>query len=499
MNRTLPGPVLTVSALMLRASNALVAEFGTVAVEGEVSSHHYHGGSGHMYWTLKDTASEVRCVMFRSDNQRLGFDLADGVHVIVIARPTIYQSRGQFQLQVTEVLPQGRGLLHLRFEALKNKLAAEGLFAAERKRSLPYWPRRIGIVTSAEGAALRDIATVIRRRAPATMVLLKAVPVQGAGAAPGIARAIRWFAVHRVADILIVGRGGGSLEDLWAFNEEAVVRAVAESPVPVVSAVGHETDTTLVDYAADLRAPTPSAAAERVVPETREIARAVNVSFHRLGRAVERRRLDRAENALTLIRRYGFRRVRTLRADARQAWGGAVVALPRAVSHQRQRRVAAALAPLTRYGFRRVADRRRRVADGWESAVQGLTPSMAGRMDDARLRLQESVAGLPAGAAVSLSAARNALAGGSRLNIVPARLQARVRTQHRHLAERLRAADPLAILARGYAVVTDADDRVITDAASVAAGDRLGIWLAHGRVTAEVTTTDTSDSHEEVP
>ncbi|CAN5230209.1 exodeoxyribonuclease VII large subunit [soil metagenome] len=472
-----PGPVLTVSQLLLRASNALVAEFGSVAVEGEVSSFHHHVRSGHMYWTLKDASSEVRCAMFRSDNRRLGFDLADGIHVVVVARPTIFQGRGQFQLQVTDVLPQGRGALYLQFEALKKRLSAEGLFDAGRKRPLPFWPRRIGVVTSSEGAALRDIVTVIRRRAPGTVVLLKAVPVQGPGAAPEIARAIRWFDVHRGVEVVIVGRGGGSIEDLWAFNEEAVVRAVAESLIPVVSAVGHETDTTLVDYAAELRAPTPSAAAERVVPETREIARTVAGFFGRLVRATERQRQRRLESALALIRRYGFRRVRDRFGESRQRWGEGVTALPGALRRQRARRVEAALAPIRRYGFRRVRDRLIVARRRWEIGAGALAPSLAFRADEIRLRLADVRAALPHETARQLE---------------------RTQTRFEHLNQRLRAADPLAILDRGYAVVLGPDDRVAADASRLAIGDPLKIRLARGRIEAEVTGTH-SDAEKGQP
>ncbi len=331
------GPVLTVSQLLLRATNALVAELGSVAVEGEISSFHHAVKSGHMYWTLKDATSEVRCVMFRSDNQQLEFPLVDGTHVVVMARPTIYPSRGQFQLQITQVLPRGRGALHLQFEALRKKLAAEGLFDSERKRSLPFWPQRVGVITSAEGAAVRDIISVIHRRAPATRIVLKPVPVQGREAAPEIARAVEWFSAQSVAEVVIVGRGGGSLEDLWAFNEEVVVRAIAESAIPIVSAVGHESDTTLSDFAADLRAPTPSVAAERVVPETREIEIALERWLKRLAAGMERQRRRRIDEALAPIRRYGFRRVRDRLFETRQHWGDSVGTIVQPVAERRQR------------------------------------------------------------------------------------------------------------------------------------------------------------------
>ncbi len=331
------GPVLTVSQLLLRATNALVAELGSVAVEGEISSFHHAVKSGHMYWTLKDATSEVRCVMFRSDNQELEFPLVDGTHVVVMARPTIYPSRGQFQLQITQVLPRGRGALHLQFEALRKKLAAEGLFDSERKRSLPFWPQRVGVITSAEGAAVRDIISVIHRRAPATRIVLKPVPVQGREAAPEVARAIEWLSAQAIAEVIIVGRGGGSLEDLWAFNEEVVVRAIAASTIPVVSAVGHESDTTLSDFAADLRAPTPSVAAERVVPETREIEIALERSLKRLAGGVERQRRRRIDEALAPIRRYGFRRVRDRLFETRQHWGDSLGGIAWPVAERSQR------------------------------------------------------------------------------------------------------------------------------------------------------------------
>lgn len=441
--------VLTVSQLVLRASHALVAELGTVAVEGEISSFHRHHASGHMYWTLKDGSSEVRCVMFRRDAERLTFPLADGVQVIVVARPTIYRTRGQFQLEVGEARPRGRGALWLQYEALRERLAAEGLFAEERKRRLPRWPRVIGLVTSAEGAAVRDVCTVIRRRAPGTVVWLKAVPVQGRDAAPEIARAIRWFARRSEVEVLIVGRGGGSLEDLWAFNEEVVVRAIADSPIPVISAVGHETDTTLADFAADLRAPTPSAAAEHAVPETREIARTAVACFRRLTAAVER---------------------------------------------QRRRRIESALAPIRRYGFRRVRDRLREDRQRWAEGLDRVPAALAGRLEARALELREARAALPGPPAEALAAGRRRVERARGLPREMGHRYGRVRKDGEHRVERLHAASPLAILARGYAVVHGPDGAVLTDAARIAPGDRVDVRLARGRVAAEVTH---SESEEE--
>lgn len=446
---TVPSAVLTVSELVLRASDALVAEFGTIAVEGEISSFHHHTPSGHMYWTLKDRSSEVRCVMFRRDNRRLRFGLEDGVQVVVIARPTIYRARGQFQLEVADVRPRGRGALWLEFEQLKKKLAAEGLFAEERKRRLPWWPRAVGVVTSDAGAAVRDICTVIQRRAPGTVVMIKPVPVQGREAAPEIARGIAWFAERRNVEVVIVGRGGGSLEDLWAFNEEEVVRAIVACPIPVVSAVGHETDTTLADYAADLRAPTPSAAAERAVPETREISRLVLASFRRLARAVERQRLRRVEEALAPIRRYGFRRVRDRYLEQRQRWAEGVQALPAGVAE---------------------------------------------RIGAGRLEMADAVAALPGPVVARREACATRLEAGAALARETARRLERARDRHRHLSDRLRAASPLSILERGYAVVTDEVGNVVSDASRLSRGDPVSIRLAHGRAAAEVTEIETRET-----
>ena len=437
-----PADVMTVSELVFRAASALLAEFGTVAVEGEVSSYHHHRPSGHMYWTLKDRASEVRCVMFRSDNERLAFSLEEGMHVVVFARPTIYRTRGQFQLEVTQVVPHGRGALYLQFEALKRRLGEEGLFDPARKRGLPYWPLSIGIVTSAEGAAVRDIVTVILRRAPATRILLKPVAVQGREAAPEIARAVRWFGRHPVAEVLIVGRGGGSLEDLWAFNEEVVVRAIAESRLPVVSAVGHETDTTLSDYAADLRAPTPSAAGEHVVPETREIGRTLVDHFRRLSRAVERQRLRRLEEAVAPIKRYGFRRVRDREYEARQRWA---------------------------------------------EACAELGPAVAGRLEGRWGRLESAASGLAGPLADRLDLGHRLLSRAPDLARGLGRRHERVALRSRHLEERLRAASPFSILERGYAVVTDAVGEIVRDVARLTEGDELAIRFGRGRARARVT------------
>ena len=241
-----------------------------VWVRGEISNFTHHT-SRHMYFTLKDKESRIKCIMFASNNQRLGFLPRDGTKVIARGSVSVYERDGQYQMYVTHMQPDGIGNLYLAFEQLKKKLGEEGLFAPERKKPLPKFPRAVGVITSPTGAAVRDILTTLQRRYPSVPVLLYPVLVQGEQAAPSIVRAIEAMNRHGEADVLIVGRGGGSLEELWAFNEEIVARSIAASRIPIISAVGHETDFTIADFVADLRAATPTAAAELAVPHHLEL------------------------------------------------------------------------------------------------------------------------------------------------------------------------------------------------------------------------------------
>jgi exodeoxyribonuclease VII large subunit len=257
-------------------------------VEGEVSNL-ARPASGHWYFTLKDSGAQVRCAMFRSANLRVRVAPRDGLQVLVRARVSLYEPRGDYQLIAEHLEEAGEGALRRRFEELKARLAAEGLFDTAAKRPLPRLPRRIGVITSPSGAAIRDILHVLRRRFAAVPVLLYPVAVQGAGAAAEIAAAIRRASVRAEVDVLILARGGGSLEDLWAFNEEAVARAIRECRIPVVAGIGHEVDFTIADFAADVRAPTPSGAAELAVPDHTEWLRALAASAARLAGAWRRR------------------------------------------------------------------------------------------------------------------------------------------------------------------------------------------------------------------
>ncbi|HNP28209.1 MAG: exodeoxyribonuclease VII large subunit [Nitrospira sp.] len=277
--------VLTVSALSRQIRSTLEQNFPPLWVEGEISNLRCPS-SGHRYFTLKDKSSQVRAVLFRSQAERLKFALQDGLEVFVFGRLSVYEPRGDYQLLLEAIEPKGIGALQLAFIQLKAQLESEGLFEASRKTILPLYPQRIGLVTSPFGAAIHDLLTIIHRRWPLAQVLIAPVPVQGNEAAGQIAKAIGTLNELDELDVLIVGRGGGSLEDLWAFNEEIVVRAIASSRIPVVSAVGHETDVTLADLAADYRAPTPSAAAEVVVPDCSTVRQHLENHRVRLERSI---------------------------------------------------------------------------------------------------------------------------------------------------------------------------------------------------------------------
>ena len=299
--------VYTVAELTRQIRGTLETKFGAVWVQGEISNYKLHP-SGHQYFTLKDARAQIACVIFRNTMPPLRTPLADGAQVQVYGNVSVFEARGQYQLSVQILQPRGLGLLQAKFEALKRKLEAEGLFDAARKRALPKFPIRIGIVTSPSGAAIRDILNVLKRRGPWLQILINPVRVQGTGAAQEIAVAIRELAMPNknwpALDVIVVTRGGGSIEDLWEFNEEIVARAIFNSSVPIVSAVGHEIDFTICDFVADLRAPTPSAAAELLVPDVADLRRHMDNCARALARELFNRvrdaqqRLDHARETL---------------------------------------------------------------------------------------------------------------------------------------------------------------------------------------------------------
>lgn len=298
---------LSVTQLTFQIRRVIEEQIGSVKVEGEISNWRV-SPSGHAYFVLKDAGASISGVIFRNALSRLRFKPCDGMHLLVEGRVSVYESRGQYQIIADSMMQVGIGLLFQRFNELKAHLEAEGLFAQERKRKIPVLPHSLGIVTSTQGAAIRDIFNVLNRRFSKLRIIVAPVRVQGAEAAPEIAEAIRRFNRHRMADVLIVGRGGGSIEDLWPFNEEVVARAIFESEIPVISAVGHETDFTIADFVADLRAPTPSAAAELVVGEYAQLCERIDG----LERRLKHRLLSQLEHARLRVARlkgsYGLRR-----------------------------------------------------------------------------------------------------------------------------------------------------------------------------------------------
>ncbi|MCP9451283.1 MAG: exodeoxyribonuclease VII large subunit [Nitrospira sp.] len=427
--------ILTVSELNALVRACLENEVADVWLEGEISNLRAPG-SGHLYCTLKDPTGQIRAVIFRSTALRLGFALEDGLHVIGRGRVTIYEPRGEYQIVLEQVEPKGWGAQQLALEQLKKRLASEGLFDPDRKKSLPAFPRTVGIVTSPTGAAVRDILTVLHRRCPIIRIILAPVLVQGEGAAQQIVSALDSLNELGIVDVIIVGRGGGSVEDLQPFNDERVVRAIAASSVPVVSAVGHEIDVTLADFAADLRAPTPSAAAEAVAPVLREV-------------------VDRLAGWVARCRQYLVRRCESER-----------------------RRLCAAQAELGNVRFRVLETMQR---------VDGAVIRMRQAMHDA-LRLQkERLHALQHEAAVKSPGPRirHAVASVSQsaLRLKQAMrlyLEQRTGAAHSSLA-RLYALSPMAVLSRGYSLIETVPERsVVHDVRQVTVGQDLVARLARG-------------------
>jgi exodeoxyribonuclease VII large subunit len=329
---------ITVSALTSEIRELLEENIREVWVAGEISNFR-SPGSGHLYFTLKDATATLSAVMFRQEAARAGFALRDGQAVLARGSITVYEARGQYQLQVTEVQPRGQGTLQQRFEELKRRLQAEGLFESDRKRELPAFPETIGIVTSLQGAVLQDMLHILQRRAPGLRILVRGVRVQGIGAEQEIAAAVRAFGSENAVDVLVVARGGGSFEDLWCFNEEVVARALAASPIPTISAVGHETDFTIADFVADLRAPTPSAAAELLTRDWSEWRETVATLHRRMDRQVRGLLTQYRRDLARLAESYALREPRRVvrewaqRVDDLRA--GLTVAVKRALQSRR--------------------------------------------------------------------------------------------------------------------------------------------------------------------
>lgn len=435
--------ILTVSELNATIRDLLENELQNVWVEGEISNARVWN-TGHMYFTLKDGSSQIKAVMFRSAVRYLKFKPEDGLKVVARGKVSVYDPKGEYQIICEHMEPKGLGSLQMAFEQLKKKLAAEGLFDPARKRPLPKLPRQIGIVTSLDGAALRDIIRVLRRRYPNAHLVLSGTRVQGEGAGREIAHAIRKVERIDAVDVIILARGGGSLEDLWAFNEEVLARVIAACPVPVISGVGHETDFTIADFVADLRAPTPSAAAELVVRAKDEFFAHIDRIGERLDAAIHHR-LRRMETRLHSL-------------EARPGYAGFEGRIA-----VRGRHVSELAADLRQCVLQGVARRARR-HEMLRRSLSQFDPRH--RLAAVRTRLVSRDAQLQA--AVS-----------KRLTVAQRRIGA--------LAARIDGLSPLAVLGRGYSVTWDASrTRIIRDASSVTPGDRVSVTLERGSFEATV-------------
>jgi exodeoxyribonuclease VII large subunit len=428
--------VLRVAELNLAVKQLLENSIPLLWVRGEVSNL-VKAASGHFYFSLKDELAQVRCVMFRHKSSTLTRPLSNGMQIEVLALATLYEQRGEFQLTIEQARPAGLGILYEQFEQLKQQLAAEGLFA--RKRPLPPFPRRVGVVTSPQAAALRDVLSTLRLRLPSVPVILYPTPVQGVGSAAKIAQAIAMANQRAECDVLIVCRGGGSIEDLWAFNEEVVARAIAASVLPIVSGVGHETDFTIADFVADERAPTPTAAAQRVVPDRHALLQGLDSTAHRL-RRIQHNRFNNAQQTLDYLQRRLIHPAQQLQRQVQQL-------------DQLQQRMQRA--------FRHRAQQQ----DGqWQNLAQ--------RLNASRRRFFQHDTQLTHLA--------------QRLNRSVTQQYAQQRTRLAHAAQQLNLLNPQQVLGRGYSLVRDEQGQILLSSTRLNLGDTVQITFAQGSAKTKV-------------
>lgn len=438
--------------------------FTDVYVEGEISNYR-PAESGHLYFTLKDSTAQLRTVMWRTQARLLRFRPDNGMQVIARGRVTVYDERGDLQFQAEHLEPKGAGALQIAFEQLKAKLTAEGLFEQARKKPVPVLPRRIGLVTSPRGAALQDILNILRRRHESVNVLIYPAQVQGEVAASEVSAGVRYFNRHGQVDVIVVARGGGSFEDLFAFNDEGLARTVAASDIPVISAIGHETDFTICDFVADLRAPTPSAAAELVIRSKHELAEKLQGFHKRMTQAINYKLL-RANNALSAMAQHAvFARMQDSIARRQQRVDELVYRLAQSQSRllkAQTRRVDTLEAQLRRHDLRvRTGVMRRQLE------------SRAGELNAAMVRLLAS-------RRTELDRLAVALRG------TPEMILLRRRSRWERAHSNLEALSPKAILARGYALVFDASGRLVKQASQLAPGEQVRTQLGRGEFTARV-------------
>jgi exodeoxyribonuclease VII large subunit len=434
--------VWTVSELTGKIRDLLAKNFTDITVQGEISNCR-EAQSGHIYFTLKDDRAQVRCVFFKQQQRGIKFRPEDGLLMTVRGSISVYETRGEYQIYVENLEPVGRGALQLAFEQLKKRLESEGLFDAKRKKPLPLLPSRIGIITSPRGAAVRDVVRILTRRFPNLHLTVYPVRVQGEGSAEEIVKAVKYFNAKKLADVLIVTRGGGSMEDLWAFNEEIVARAIFASEIPVISGIGHETDFTIADFVADVRASTPSAAAELVVQTRREFDKNIADLRETLAGLIRYRLLESSRRVHELSARRGFRRPLDLLRQQRQRADEMTSRLAlglRARLEQSRKRFTAAHLRIVSFDFRV-------------------------KISAFRLRLEKR---------------------GADLGVRAERLLRAKRERWQRLSLQLQERGPLKVLERGYAIATDAAGNLLRDTAQVALGDAVSIQLHKGRLISEV-------------
>jgi exodeoxyribonuclease VII large subunit len=473
--------VMKVSELTQHIAEILEGAFPDVWIEGEISNFR-PAQSGHLYFTLKDTEAQIRCVCFRDNARSLKFRPEDGMHVTLRGSLGVYEVRGEYQMYVSYIEPVGAGALQLAFEQLKKKLQTEGLFDESRKKPLPLLPCCIGVVTSPSGAAIRDILRVLKRRYANAHVQIFPVKVQGEGAAREIASAIQYFNRVKFAEVLIVARGGGSLEDLWAFNEEIVARAIAASTIPVISGVGHETDFTIADFVADLRAPTPSAAAEIVVRSRHEFDRQIAEHQKHLVHRMRYLLSEWRHRARDLQTHRGFRQLENLVRRRRQQlddMSGSLATLLERRLALSGNRLAAANARVLSFDLRGRAKVLRRRIEQREGELAAALERIAGRKRRRFAIMQVQFAQFDLRARVARL--RN------RLEQRAADLSARMdrvlitKSRRRDAAEvRLNERNPLRLLERGYAIAHDSSGKVLRSPDQVSVGDDVSVRLANG-------------------
>lgn len=444
---------LTVSELTMQVRGALETRFKSVWVEGEISNF-AQAASGHWYFTIKDEFSQLRASCFRGSNYRIRFKPSDGLQVRARGHLSVYEPRGEYQIIVEALEPIGAGALKVAFEQMKERLAQEGLFDEELKRPLPLFPRRVGVVTSPNGAALRDIIKVISRRTRTVNILIAPSRVQGEGASEEIANAIKLLNKHHalalkegrvenLIDVIIVGRGGGSVEDLWAFNDERLARVIRSSLIPIISAIGHETDYTIADFVADVRAATPSAAAEIVAAREDELAAFVEKRTMDLVRALRYELLDKRSRLQDAAMSSAFDDVRERLSDAQQTIENA--------KHQMEKLI-----------INNVSRARRRA----DSIVYRLSPaSLSAKIVDAKSRFNVLVKSRDSAIDARLEEAK------SKIGVTVASLE---------------AMSPLAVLSRGYAMVQDEDGKIIHSSSKIKADDKVNVRLADGGLSCRV-------------